>query len=120
MNHFKRENRLLNIIIGCEIVIIVSLFVYFLSWGTEFNDPQRARILQYIEEDKLIGMTVDECSELLGEPLLVTEEEAYFEGGYCLQFDIGGSYWEWEVKVYLDENGYISSVRNNCILVISF
>lgn len=100
----------LNIIIMIEIIILILFITYFLTWNNQYNNAQRELILQYINEDKIIGLSLDNCSELFGEPFFIEEGEAYFDGGYYLQFSIGIRYCEYCLILSLDENQKVNHV----------
>ena len=116
----KKKDKLLNIIIVCQIIFISLMIVYYLLWGIQYNNSQRKIILQHIEADNIIGITLDDCKEKFGEPFLVTEDEVYFEGGYFLQFELCGRYCEYELRVFLDDEQRVRNYWYECTLEIPF
>lgn len=109
MNVMKKEKKL-NLIIVFEILIIMLMIIYFLTWRNQYNNSQRELILEYINEDKIVGLSLDECESLFGEPFYVEDNEAYFDGGYYYQFSIGIRYCEYCLVLSFDENERISFV----------
>lgn len=116
----KNKDKLLNIIIACQIVFLILIIVYYLMWGMQYSNAQRKIILQHIEDDSIVGLTLEDCEEIFGEPLLVTEDEAYFEGGYFLQFELCGRYCEYELRTFLDDEQRIRNYWYECTLDIPF
>lgn len=116
----KNINKLLNITIVCQIAFIGIMILYYHLWGVQYNNSQRKVILQHIENEGIVGLTLDDCEELFGEPFLITEGEAYFEGGYFLQFELCGRYCEYELRVFFDDEQSIRNYWYECTLDVPF
>ncbi len=117
-NKNKKTNKILNVILYCQMIVIGLYIISLLMLLIEFNDSQRQEILRYIRNDKINDFTIEECIEHFGEPLLVEENEAMlFRGGSSKRIGLGCEYYEYELWVYLDESGqYVDYVSYRKIM----
>lgn len=104
----KKLNLILNIFLICLSILNVALFIYFIASSTTEIDSQREIILQCMEEKSFMGMTVDECKLLLGEPFIERETALYFDGG-SEHSSLGFITWyeQYELRLYINEQGMI-------------
>lgn len=111
-----KNKKLLNVVIFVEIAILLSMVAYFWSWKNQYSNEQRDLILKYINENKIVGLSLDECENLFGEPYWIKDNEAYFDGGYYLQFSIGIRYCKYRLVLSLDEEQKVDYVSYEYIL----
>lgn len=117
----KTINKILTIILICQVLFLVFFFWIFPCFITEETDVQRETILTYMEQNIFEGMSIDECKEILGEPFLDEGSEVYFGGGYDLGENLfATSYEEYELRMFLDEAGYVDSVWYYCTLDLKY
>ncbi len=118
----KKANKIVNIILLCQVILILAcgicIGVIFIPLEEEC-DSQRLAILNYMEEEQFVGMTVDECVKLLGEPLMEDGKKIYFDGGserfVCIYYS---SYQDYELKLTINESGVVEYVSYDCTLSI--
>lgn len=115
---FSKTNKILNRIIYCQLAVIGIYVLSLLTLLIEFNDAQRREILRYVRNDRITEFTAEDCIEHFGEPLTVSPNGTLlFRGGSSLRVGLGGEYYEYELWVYLDEEGqYVDCVRYSQIL----
>ena len=82
--------------------------------GPGIKDIEKITIIKSKEtENKIIGMSFEECEELFGEPYLLDENTACFDGGYYIKFDLGIIYSQGELVLTMDENQEIIYAHYN-------
>ena len=107
--NIKIVNRVLSIILICQIafIIIITLYCHL--------------VLTYIEEGRYIGMTAEECKDVWGEPLYERETMICFDGGSeCNTAFFTKIYEEYELRVYFDENGKADGTTEWCTLSLMY
>lgn len=114
----KNINQVLNIILGCQLTFIVIFVLSLLMLMIEFNDTQRRTILRYLEEDKIIGLTAEECIEYFGEPLTIGPTGILrINGGSSKRIGLVCEYYEYELEICFDDKGqYADSVTYECTM----
>ncbi len=114
----KKTNRVLNIILSCQVVCIIIFILSLLMLNIEFNDAQRQTILKYKEEDKIIGLTAEECIECFGEPLTISPNGTLlFNGGSSKRVGLACEYYEFQLIIGFDDNGqYADDVTYKCTM----
>lgn len=110
-----KKERTLNLLFGISVWGIVVIVILLLLSNFEFKNEQRRLVS---EEAMFIGLTKEECTEILGEPLIDYGSEVYYDGGYEWTIEMGTlfCYEEYQTKMYLDENGLVESVVNEWTL----
>lgn len=111
-------NIILNIIIGCQIVWLLVLIILFQRLEIKINDEQRKTILEYMEDDRIIGMTREECVECFGKPLIVySNGDMLFDGGSTKRISVFYACDEYTLDICFDETGkYVDDVSYRCTL----
>ncbi len=109
----KKGNILFNAILILQILIIILFLLYIVLLNVEFSNTQRKLVMKYYNENKIIGMSFEECEELFGEPYLLDENTACFDGGYYIKFDLGIIYSQGELVLTMDENQEIIYAHYN-------
>lgn len=105
-----KKQKILNAILNINILLVIIIILLLVVSRITFPDAQR-RVAD--NENRFLGMTIAECEAILGDPLINYGSEVYFHAGstYKLEFGSCLRYREYCLSVFLDENGYIRSVR---------
>lgn len=119
--NIKIVNRVLSIILICQIAFIIIITLYCHLVSITQRDAQREVVLTYIEEGRYIGMTAEECKDVWGEPLYERETMICFDGGSeCNTAFFTKIYEEYELRVYFDENGKADGTTEWCTLSLMY
>lgn len=119
--NIKIVNRVLSIILICQIAFLIIITLYCHLVSITQRDAQREAVLAYIEEERFMGMTAEECKDVFGIPLYERDGMMCFDGGSeCNTAFFIKIYEEYEFDIYFDENGKADSTSEWCTLSVMY
>lgn len=109
----KKYNRFLNYLLFIQLLLFLIIIALFILIPIDVEKSSQ-NILVSDYGDGLVGMSIDECISVLGEPYAISDSEAYFDGGYeVCQMLTYGEYIQYELEVHFDENGIVEYAYNS-------
>ena len=118
MDKSSGYNKIIILLIGA----IVFLFVLFFLPMIEIKDSQARKVTCFFKEH-YNDYTLEDCKDVLGEPVYVTDNERryYFAGGKSYSVGFINRYKEYDFYVVLDERKeYVENIEYLCRMEISF
>lgn len=110
-NFMKKFDKKLNIILKIFIVLTLITIIFNIIGYIPYSNPQRRTVINYMREDSFVGMTLEECNDILGEPRFYRGNYAYYDAGFYARWTIFRIYcYQCELKVWLDETNTVERV----------
>ncbi len=102
----KTKNKVINMIYYIEFIMLTILVFAYIGNYVFFSNWQRIKVQYYLETDRIKELTVEECKEVFGEPIYVTNMgNILFEGGSKCSGGFLFRYYEYVLYVEPMEDG---------------